>query len=54
MNNIGRLVKWRHSDELIIGVIIEDLGIKTITRKYLIFWSGDGIVGNYETDLEFL
>ena len=52
--NTGKLVKWRHSDESIVGVIIKDLGIKTITREYLIFWLGDGIVENYETDLEFL
>lgn len=54
MENVGRLVRWRHSDEAIIGVVIRDLGVTTATRKYLIWWPNDGMIKNYEFDLEFL
>ena len=49
---VGSLVQWRHIDKLFFGVILRDLGIKTRTKKYLIYWTEDGtILQCFETDL---
>ena len=49
----GSLVRWNYVDEDYLGVILEDLGIKTFTRKYLIYWFESGnILECFETDIE--
>ena len=50
---MGELVCWRYADEPIIGIILVDLGIKTFTRKYLIFWCRDDMLMEcFEADIE--
>ena len=51
----GALVRWRLSDEVILGVVLRDLGIETFSRKYLIFWHKDSIVLEcYGSDIEII
>lgn len=38
----GDLIRWLYVDTIYLGIIIKDLGIKTFTRKYLIYWIEDG------------
>ena len=48
----GDLVRWLHVDDVYLGVVVKDLGIKTITRKYLIYWLKPcTIIECYEADI---
>jgi len=50
---LGDLVKWRYSDSDILGTVLKDLGVQTITKKYLIFWFQSGIIMEcYSSDVE--
>ena len=49
---VGDLVSWAHCDVNVFGTIIKDLGVKTFTRKYLIYWHKAAIIlENYESAL---
>ena len=51
----GSLVRWRYTASPALGTVLADLGVKTFTRKYLIYWHTDGIIlENYEADIEEL
>lgn len=49
---VGSLVQWRLLDYPFLGLVLRDIGIKTKTKKYLIYWTQDDtIVECFETDL---
>jgi len=49
----GDLIRWLYLDAIYLGVIIQDLGVKSITKKYLIYWLEDAtIIECFEADIE--
>ena len=49
----GDMVKWNYLDRDYLGIVVSDLGIKTFTRKYLIYWiESCTILECFETDVE--
>lgn len=49
----GDLVQWNYIDDDYLGIVVSDIGIKTFTRKYLIYWIKSAtILECFETDVE--